>query len=803
MQINICLSTPALARALILGGLWALALAGCGGSGGGDSTVAMAPPIVAVPPVTATSPSTPAVTPATTPATGTENPTSGSGGTTATLPTTSTATPTTTATHSSPIEPPVARGSLSIVAGRTRGGPVNIDGVGTTARFSSRIGGMAGDAAGNLYVADTDNFTLRKVSPAGVVTTLAGRAGPFGALAGESYVARTALAPDAVDGHGSEATFHEPQGIAVDGTGTIYVMDSVRINSATRSPVIRKVSPTGAVTTLKLGPEASSWRFDPESIAVDSANNLYVIASNSQINNTDHAVLKITPSGSFGVLATFLSAVGDGNLTGNEALLRNPRGIAVDGLGNVVVGGDGIHRKISPAGVISLFRPEYLLGATSVDVFGILAVDSSGSMLALGVIRVLPNSIPQDAELLLFRINSSGYVVSSTYFRHRDSVGLIQFAYQKTALTNGKLYGANFAEINQIGADGFVAPWVGKNQYPYGGYPRCGAVGVEVGSGFGICSPQKLTLDGSGNIFFIDRYDPQTPGSRSMPVPADGGQVLPSDDYYAVYGTAYNVGQLRKVSKDGVISGVLAHRYGLSTVAVDAAGNTYVGERFLKEKNDCYALICGPVNGGGTVWKLSRNGAVSKIWTSTNITPKRIAIDDSGNLYVGTGSDFYSDRGNYDYTMVKLSPDGRVIGQLIDTPPFESREFMVDAQGNLVIASSNRIRKISPAGVTTEFGLAGSPGAVDGPGDTARFSEIRGLAGDAAGNIYVADKDNHAIRKISPAGIVSTVVGKLGSSGIVLGDLPGSLYQPSGLAFDKEGMLYISSGDAILKVKLP
>ena len=147
------------------------------------------------------------------------------------------------------------------------------------------------------------------------------------------------------------------------------------------------------------------------------------------------------------------------------------------------------------------------------------------------------------------------------------------------------------------------------------------------------------------------------------------------------------------------------------------------------------------------------------------------------------------------YTMASISRLGQY--RLLTDQPLS------DAQGNLVIASNNRIRKISPAGVTTEFGLAGPPGAVDGPGDTARFSEISGLAFDPAGNIYVSDKDNHTIRKISPAGIVSTVVGKLGSWGIALGDLPGSLYKPNGLAFDKDGMLYISSGDAILKVKLP
>jgi hypothetical protein len=373
------------------------------------------------------------------------------------------------------------------------------------------------------------------------------------------------------------------------------------------------------------------------------------------------------------------------------------------------------------------------------------------------------------------------------------------------AFAAGKLYFVDGAEINRIDERGTVTPWVGKNPRPPPSvyFFDCGA--VEVGSGVGICSPQALALDGSGNIFFMDRYVRWDSGTNSKPspFPAGGGQVLPADERYA-YGARYpGLAQLRKVTPEGVVSGVLAHQYGLGGVAVDAAGNTYVGERFLKDyTSSCNSLFCGPDNGGGTVWKVSPNGSVSSIWTSSSVTPERVVVDNNGNLYVGANSV------RLDTSIVKLSPDGSLLGQLVGDR-FSMhirgalRDFLVDAQGNLIIASNNRIRKISPAGVTTEFGLAGSQGAVDGPGDTARFSEISALAFDTAGNIFVADRDNHAIRKISPAGIVSTVVGKLGSSGIALGDLPGSLYQPNGLAFDKEGVLYISSGDAILKVKLP
>ena len=369
------------------------------------------------------------------------------------------------------------------------------------------------------------------------------------------------------------------------------------------------------------------------------------------------------------------------------------------------------------------------------------------------------------------------------------------------------VYVASAGEIKKIDATGSVTPWVGKN----GSSGRsnfstdCGV--VEVGAGVGVCAPGPLVIDALGTILFIDKFlasneDASSPG---------GGQVLPtSDSSKSGFGGDFRprnvLGQLRRMSKEGVVSGVLSHRYGLGGVAVDAAGNIYVGELSFKPPSpNCNIFLsgsCSAIVNGGSVWKLSPTGAVTRIWTNPAVSPVRIVMDASGNLYVGANQSRYSAYSFSDRKIVKLSPDGEVLGT-ISEPFTVSGDFTVDAQGNLVIASSNRVRKISPAGLTTEFGLAGSPGAVDGPGEVARFSEISGLAFDPVGNIFVADRDNHAIRKISPAGIVSTVVGKLGSSGIVLGDLPGSLYQPSGLAFDKEGMLYISSGDAILKVKLP
>src|SRR5207245_7360095 len=100
------------------------------------------------------------------------------------------------------------------------------DGTGSAARFN-QPSGVATDSSGNVYVADSYNHTIRKITPAGVVTTLAGLAG----------------SPGSADGTGSAARFYNPYGVATDSSGDAYVADS-------SNPTIRNGTPTATLTTL-------------------------------------------------------------------------------------------------------------------------------------------------------------------------------------------------------------------------------------------------------------------------------------------------------------------------------------------------------------------------------------------------------------------------------------------------------------------------------------------------------------------------------------------------------------------------
>ncbi len=116
----------------------------------------------------------------------------------------------------------------------------------------------------------------------------------------------------------------------------------------------------------------------------------------------------------------------------------------------------------------------------------------------------------------------------------------------------------------------------------------------------------------------------------------------------------------------------------------------------------------------------------------------------------------------------------------------------------------SQIRKISPTGeVKTLAGRPGVWGADDGPGAAATFRNAQALTVDRKGNVYVADTGNHTIRKITPEGVVSTVVGQTGKAGVSLGALPGRLTSPTSVAIDDNNLLFIATPGAVLRVRMP
>jgi sugar lactone lactonase YvrE len=213
-------------------------------------------------------------------------------------------------------------GVVSTFAGLAENGG-STDGTGSAARFGGPRG-IAVDGSGNFYVADSGNNTIRKITPSGVVTTLAG-CPP--STCGQNSGGNT-------DGTGSAARFNRPRGVAVDGNGNVYVADS---NNST----IRKITPGGVASTLAGAVTSDvASRFDfPTGVAVDSAGNVYVADSG---NNT---IRKVTPDGTVTTLAGLAGSAGSADGIGSavrfNSALGGITGVAVDSAGVVYVGDSG------------------------------------------------------------------------------------------------------------------------------------------------------------------------------------------------------------------------------------------------------------------------------------------------------------------------------------------------------------------------------------------------------------------------------------------------------------------------------
>ena len=216
--------------------------------------------------------------------------------------------------------------TVSTVAGNGEAG--DADGTGASARFTNPFS-LAFDGAGNLYVADGQNHRIRKITPLGVVSTLAGNG-----VAGYR------------DGAGGGAQFNQPRGVAVDGMGNVYVSD--QLNNR-----VRKITPLGVVSTLAgsgdrgfVDGQGSSALFNwPHNLTLDRAGNIYVADRNN------HCIRKITASGLVSTLAGGSRGYADGDVT--TAKFTVPVGIAVDSIGNVYIAENNRIRKITPQGVVS------------------------------------------------------------------------------------------------------------------------------------------------------------------------------------------------------------------------------------------------------------------------------------------------------------------------------------------------------------------------------------------------------------------------------------------------------------------
>lgn len=586
-------------------------------------------------------------------------------------------------------------GTVTTFAGSGIAGSSN--GTGTGAGFRNPFD-IAVDAGGNLYVADSKNHKIRKITQAGLVSDFAG---------------------NGLVGHddGQNATFNDPAGVAIDKNGSLYVSDS-------GNNLIRKITADGTVSTLAgsgaagnaNGAGTSASFNGPIGIAVDAAGNVFVADS------YNHLIRKITPAGVVNTLAGTGTA-GDADGTGTAASFKDPIGLDIDAYGNLYVTdtqNDKI-RKITPQGLVTGITGQ----ATPGDANGDLASATFNT----------PFGIAVDGDGNLYIGDTNNNLVRK--------ITVIKYAIDKS-LPPGLKFDNKTGNISGMPTSVSPAADYHITAYSAGGSSTA-TVNIEVRDNNAVSPPPKISYVTPQNYIVGRTIAPLTPRNDGGPVPA------------GVYGdVTVLAGNGQKGNANG--AGASVSFNAPNAVATDPNGNIYVADKannlIRKITPDGVTTtfagngVAAVVDGQGTA--AGFNG------------PEGIATDAEGNIYVADTEGNVIRKITPDGVVTTLAGTGATGGDNgpAATATFNKPlGIAVDDAGNVYVTEEGTcmIRKISVSGNVTRF-AGGACGNADGTLATGQFSHPRGLVADSKRNIYLADFDNNRVCKIDASGKITTVL---------------------------------------------
>jgi trimeric autotransporter adhesin len=626
-----------------------------------------------------------------------------------------------------------ADGTLTVLAGN---GIAGFSGEGGPARSASLRypSDAVMDKAGNLYIYDSENVRIRRVTPDGVISTYAGTGvRGYAGDGGPAIQARIEL-----DGK-----------MAVDATGNLYFTDGVDF-------VVRRITPDGTIATYagngqpatapnngNNGPATkASLGLVLGGLTIDTAGNLYVA------EDFTNQIRKIEPDG------TIVAFAGSGTLgfmdgPATSAQFDTPYGLTVDASGNVFVAdvNNGVVRKISQAGIVST------VAGTPVFSFS-----GDGGPALLATFRFPEGvTIGGDGNLYIedtgnFRIRA---VAADGTIRSVAGNGQFESTPDGTPAASSSLVGPNFLSFDPSGRL-LIAD---SGDYTVRRINSDGTIQTIAGTG----------IEGAGDGYVLTYGEPANQtliGTARQAVADAQGNIYVSDDYVsAVY----------KITPDGILN-IFAGQVGVyqfggdnipatsssfaepEGLALDSSGNLYISDpgdnRIRKVATNG---IITTFAGTGTAGFSGDGGPANQ---ATLNVPQGIAFDSKGNLIIADG-------GNNRLRMV--TPDGNISTIAGNGTAASSGNggpataaglvdpFVVgtDAAGNifLIETGGTTVRRISPDGtITLAAGNGqGGFGGDGGPAIQASFGDADGLAVDSTGNLYIADFNNNRVRVVLTA----------------------------------------------------
>jgi len=629
-----------------------------------------------------------------------------------------------------------ADGTVTVLAGNGLCGYSGDGGPATAARLYYPQG-IAYDTAGNLYIADTTNVRIRMVTPAGVISTVAGTG---------SAVFR---------GDGGPATLASltfPLSIAVDASNNIYIADIVAASNGAATH-IRKITPDGTISTIagtgQAGdptdntPAKTAALGDIEDLAVDSKGNLYLADfSGSKILKIDVTAGTITT-----VAGNGQAGFAGDNGPATKASLQNPTGVFVDSANNIYIADtdNGVIRVVNAQGVIKTvagtvgkagFHDGPALSALFNGLAG-LAADSGGNIYATDQFnfrlrKVQSGAVSTVAGNGLFRYFPDGTAAANAFLFELRGV---------STDAGGNIYVADDGNnsVRKITRAGQISTLAGNGTGEYNGDNQP-AVNASLND------PSSARADSQGNVYIAD-----TDNNLIRMISTKGTITTVAGDVNNILNPGYTGDNVAATN---------SRLYSPTDALPDNSGNLYIADfgnnRVRKvDRNGIITTIAGTGQNGSS----GDNGPAARASLSG---PNGLALDQAGNLYVADFADVSANarirRIGTDGTITTFAGGGTRTPGSTPIPAIQAqlshpRAVTLDAAGNVYFSDegNNQVYEVSATtgNIVVVAGNGNSGFAGDGgPATAASLSAPWGVALDASGNLLIGDQLNNRVRAV-------------------------------------------------------